>query len=341
MLVRVAKDRAKSVKLPSMKSTSQSHWEFRSAEDVSRFWEKHRHVPGRANGREHHHEERHYLALYLLALANNQLLTYPFQVDQSKEHESPDFMFSWNSGETTGFEVTRATQEEFQCELSLAERSYQQKYGKVIASGEAPQEILPVLGWSDERVDDLASGEAPKFLPPAGWAGDDAERQLCRSLIDTIEKKIAKLRCGKYRPAATYELLIFEHANLPATDRQKMLTAMHSRVRDLQTETPTFRKVSVALPLDVIFDIGGESRVFRYIEPPNLDDPESLHTFSEHSTYAAWFSAERAVQEHRRMGRPVYSTDDKGRTIKETPDGRFEVRLEKDGTETIIKELPH
>jgi hypothetical protein len=154
-----------------------------------------------------------------------------------------------------------------------------------------------------------------------------------------IRKKIAKL--ANFKSAARHDLLVYDDTPFIGADQRSVITAMHEWVQNLPEDKPAFRKISIIKSLDVIFDLGGQSRILRYIEPPNLDDPESLRTFSERSTYAAWFSAERAVQEHRRMGRPVYSTDDEGRTIKETPDGRFEVRLEEDGTEVIVRELRH
>jgi len=316
-----------------MKSSSKGHWEFQSGHDVTRFWEQHRLVPRRANGRKHHNEERFYLGLYLLALAGNELLSYPFSIEQCKEHDSPDFMFTWRSGETTGLEVTRATEELFQREVTLAERMYRNSETK--ASGEAPGDILPVPGSSSNVVDEPAHQER-------GYAGVDApEQELCRLVLGAIEKKLSKLRSNNYLPASDYELLVFEHTPLPAIDRKKVLATMRPCVSALQQRKPAFHKTSLIWSLDLLYDLGGEGRIIRYIEPPDLDDPKSLRTFSERSIYAAWVSAERAVQEHRRMGRPVYSADDEGRMIKETPEGRFEVRLEEDGTELIVRELPH
>jgi hypothetical protein len=179
------------------------------------------------------------------------------------------------------------------------------------------------------------------LLYPLGWAGDQAEKEWCSLFEKAIEKKVAKLNVPKlFKPATSCDLLVYDETPLPAVNRQKVLAALRPSVGKLLEQEHAFAKISIVSSLDVIFDVGGECRILRYVEPPNLDDPASLKAFSERATYAAWFSAERAVQEHRRMGRPVYSTDDEGRIIKETPDGRFEVRLE-DGTEVIIRELPH
>ncbi len=287
-----------------MKSASQGHWQFRSAEDVSRFWEKHRHVPGRADGRKKYQEERFNLGVYLLALVRHDLLTYPFSIEQFEEKVSPDFMFTWESGETTGLEVTRATEQWFERRMTLADRE--------LRNGQEGTAVL---------------------LSPLGWAGDQPEKEWCLLFEKAIEKKVAKLNIPNlFKPASNYDLLVYDETSLPTVDRQKVLTALRTNVRKLMEQEHALGKVSIVSSLDVIFDVGGACRILCYIEPPNLDDPASLQAFSERATYAAWFSAERAVQEHRRAGRPVYSTDAEGRIIKETPDGRFEVRLAEDGT---------
>ncbi len=83
-------------------------WNFATIADVRRFWRSVCSVPGRADGRRHYHEERYSLGLYLLALAEHEQLTYPLRIEQK---ESPDFMLTWPSGELTGLEVTRATEQ--------------------------------------------------------------------------------------------------------------------------------------------------------------------------------------------------------------------------------------
>jgi hypothetical protein len=67
--------------------------------------------------------ERYYLALYLLALADHQLLSYPLKVS---EGDSPDFMLVWKSGETSGLEITRTTDEELQRAITRAEKGQPQ-----------------------------------------------------------------------------------------------------------------------------------------------------------------------------------------------------------------------
>src|SRR4029077_1445475 len=86
-------------------------WEFRSLNDIERFWTEVRTVPMRAECRKHYHEEQYAAALYLLLLGRHGVLSYPLRLD---EGESPDFMLGWPSGETSGLEVTRATTAPFQ-----------------------------------------------------------------------------------------------------------------------------------------------------------------------------------------------------------------------------------
>ena len=100
---RKAKDRANAF-------PRQSCWDFRSRDDIWRFWLWVREVPRRIEGRTPKQYERYYLGLYLLALANHRLLSYPLKV---MEDERPDFVMTWKSGEATGLEVTRATDRSF------------------------------------------------------------------------------------------------------------------------------------------------------------------------------------------------------------------------------------
>jgi hypothetical protein len=178
------------------------HWKFRSVADVRRFWRSVGSVPGRTEGRKHYHEERYSLGLYLLGLAEHEILTYPLRVDQE---ESPDFMLTWPSGELTGLEVTRATEQWLQRTMTASEKEYGRRTIEVAASGEEPEPVsIP--------------------LSQGGWVGDEAEDEW-RSLVQrAIEQKLAKL--PKFRPASRHDLLIYDDTPLPAIDRRKVLAAI-------------------------------------------------------------------------------------------------------------------
>ncbi len=294
---------------------------FRTVEDVRQFWHQYRTVPLRIDGRKPHHEERYCTGLYLLALAEHDLLTYPLSIEQGKQHESPDFLVTLPSGETTGLEVTRATEQWLQLAMKGSEKEARRRKSEPDGTGREPKPVVIPLPWS-------------------GWVGDQAEMEWCSLFKAAIEKKLSKLPAFKL--ACRYDLLVYESAPLPAVDRWKVLSAMHPYVKGLQGENPRLGRISFIVSLDVLYDVGGEVQIFPYIEPPDLEDPGSLKTFSERSEYAGWLSAEKAVQEHIQKGIPIYSMEIGGRVVKQTADGRrFEVAFREDGEEVIIRELSH
>src|SRR5262249_35914153 len=116
--------------------------EIHSFDDVKQLWSSVRSVPGRTEGREHYHEERYYLGLYLLALGTYELLAYPFQVEQEKQqHESPDFMLRWSPGQVTGLKITRATKKSFQSVMTATERMYNRRKAEAALYGETAEPV--------------------------------------------------------------------------------------------------------------------------------------------------------------------------------------------------------
>lgn len=282
-----------------------SSWEFRSLEDIRRFWFQVRDVPRRIEGRSHKQYERYYLGLYLLALADQGLLSYPFK---GREGESPDFTLVWRSGETTGLEVTRATDEEIQAEFTRAEKEHPE-------------------GWA-------------MMASPPGYAGDRLEAQWCVLAWRAIEKKLAML--PGYESASRCDLLVSDDTRMGAGDRRKVLAALSPLVRAARRTEPKLGKMSVVASLDVLYDIGGDSRIFPYIEwsPPMPDETAEGGTFSERIEHAGRIAAEEAIRAHKTAGTPICFIDSKGRLVKETSDGqRFEIRVNEDGEEVTIQKL--
>ncbi len=291
---------------PSMHNS----WTFRGRSDVERFWREVRAVPRRGNGRKHHHEERYCLGLYLLALATHEMLTYPLHVEGG---ESPDFMLTWSSGETTGLEVARATQPSFQQLLSEIDHEYGRREANAAARGNEPEPVSVLL--SDN-----------------GLAGDQVELESCSLLRQAIERKLAKL--PSYRPASSHDLLVCDESRFGVGNRRKVFAAMSSYVKALRKnqETP-FRRISVILSLDVAYDLTGDFRIFPYVE---WSDPHASRDFGERAEYAGQKSVEAAIR-----GRAVYFEDSAGRIVKQAPDGRrFEVRAEAGGEAVVVREIP-
>ena len=298
------------------------HWKFNSTADVRRFWRAVCAVPGRTQGRRHYHEERYSLGLYLLALAEHELLTYPLQVEQGSQHESPDFMLTWPSGELTGLEVTRATEQWVQRAMTASEKEYGRRTATAVASGEEPEPVCISLSR-------------------AGWAGDEAEVEWCLLIRKAIESKLAKL--PNFRLASRHDLVIYDDTPLPAIDRRKVLAAINPWARKLNEKKPAFEKISVIISLDVLFDVGGACRVFPYIDwsAPDIRHPKDFRAFSARVEDAGRMAVERAVGRHTGMQKPVYFEHSRDKIVKLTPSGRrFEVRLRADGEE-IVRELPH
>jgi hypothetical protein len=292
---------------------AERQWEFRSRDELVRFWAQVRNVPRRSNGRTPKQYESYYLGLYLQSLANHELLSYPIEV---VEGESPDFMLTWKSGETTGLEITRATDQELQRWLTRGKKD-----------------------------DAKARATMASF---AGYAGDQVEHEWCSFVREAIEKKLAKLR--KYRDAARHDLLVVDDTRAGAGDRRKVLALLDPWARELKREESKLGKISVVASLDVLYDIGGESRIFPYVHwsAPELDDVISNESFSERAELAGRVTVERAIREPSLKDIPSdetpvpgYYVDKVGRIVRRASDGRrFEVRLQEDGSEVVVRELP-
>jgi len=295
-------------------------WTFRRRSDVERFWREVRDVPRRTNGRKHYHEERFCLALYLLALATHEMLAYPLRVE---EGESPDFMLTWDSGETTGLEVTRATEPSLQSAMTAADHESARRESEAAKSGVEPEPVVIT----------------PSLL---GYANDEPERLFCWLVGETIEKKLDKL--SKFKAASSCELLIADDLPVGA-DSRAAFAAMREWIRSLQPRAGcAFAKISVIKSLDVAFDLGGDFRVFPFIEwsAPKLDDPESARDFAERAEYQGQMAAGDAINHHIAVGDPIYFADSAGRLVKQTPEGRrFVVRVLETGEEVIVRELLH
>jgi hypothetical protein len=294
-------------------------WEIVSKASVEALWLKVRDVPGRTEGRKDRPEERYCLGVYLLALAQHGLLDYPCTIEQG---DAPDFILTKSSGEKIGLEITRATEPWFQRQMTDADRKYNRRKIAAATVGREPEP----MAW---------------FPSPLGWAGDQAEEEWCVLVRRAVEKKITKL--PSFRPSSHHDLLVYDDIPLPAVDRRKVMTALAPWAQQLKQQVPLLRRISVIISLDVLFDVGGASRIFPYIEwsTPDFDTSKSAQTFSERAVYAGRAAADQAIRAHKMARAPIYFLDGKGRLVKQTFDGRrFEVRVRDDGEEVIVQELP-
>jgi hypothetical protein len=187
-------------------TASQSHWTFRSVHDVSEFWEQRRNIPDRGDGSRHYHEERYCLGLYLLALATHAKLAYPLSISQFEEHVSPDFMIRWPSGESTGLEVTRATEEELQKKKTAAHKENRRRQ---VDAATSRAEFRPVT--------------IP--LTTAGWMTGEREKGWCSLFQKAVARKLRKLKGeapefhSSFKAATNYQLLVYDDTPFIGADR--------------------------------------------------------------------------------------------------------------------------
>ncbi|MGB8682899.1 MAG: hypothetical protein WCD12_08455 [Candidatus Binatus sp.] len=282
---------------------------IRSIEDVQRLWLKVREVPSRTEGRKHHHEEEYCLGVYLSALGRNGFLNYPFTLKRGES--SNHFVLKAKSGEVVGLQVTSASEPWLQGEMSSAIRKYLR---------------------------------AEFTTRTFGWVGDEAEKQWCGLIRGAIE--LAKLR--RFAPAARHDLLVYDDTPLAAVDRRKVIAALDPWVRELKSDTPTLGRISIIVSLDVLFDVGGLSRILPYVHwsAPDLDETP-MQSFSERVELAGRVEVERAIREPSedripaaKNSAPAYYVSSNGRIVKRTAEGRrFEVRIKENGGEIIVREL--
>jgi len=178
-----------------------------------------RDVPRRTEGRSKKRYERYYLGLYLLALAEHRLLRFPLKV---LEGESSDFVLVGKSGEETGLEITRATDEDLQATMTRAERN-------------------------------LSDGPAI-IASSFGYGGDQLEMEWCALVRTAVEKKVAKL--SGFKPASRYDVLVPDDTRMGSGDRRKVIQVLTPWVRELKRREPRLGTISVAASLDVLYDIG-------------------------------------------------------------------------------------
>ena len=296
--------------------------EIHSLADVKRLWSSVRLVPGRTEGRQHYHEERFCLGLYLLALGTHDLLAYPVKVAQAKQqHESPDFTLEWPSGQVTGLEVTRATEESFQSLMTAIEKMSSRRKAEVAVYGETPEPV-------NVSLDD-------------GWIDEEPQVKWCSLVQKAIEKKLEKL--PSFKPASRHDLVIYDDTPLLPVQRRKVIEDLHSWVSSVKANRPQLGTVSIIISLDVVFDVSGSVRILPYVEwaATELEAPDESSDLAERIAYAGWHAVKRTLRKPVGTQGPVYFMDSHGRLIKQMADGqRFEVRVKKNGEEVVIKRPP-
>ena len=288
------------------------HWNFRSADDVKQFWKKFQRVPARRR-RSKGDEERYCVGLYFLAQATHGKLEYPIGVEQG---ESPDFMITWRSGKRTGLEVTKATNMWVQREMTRADDEYVKRERAARLSGVEPKGVI--IGLSD-----------------LGWVGDQAEEEWLSFVEQAVQRKLSKL--PNFRAASQHDLLVYDDTPLPAINRQKVIPRLGVWLSETRRSNPALGRVSIIVSLDLLFDSGKTLELLPFL---NWSDPDATPDFGERIEFVGEKAVTTAIRAHKREGRAIHFTDERGRLIKEMPDGtRYEVRVEPNGSEVVIGEI--
>lgn len=148
------------------------------------------------NRRTKDQKEWYCLRRYLLTLAAHNLLSYPLDLSKS---ERPDFIVTDGTRDRYGIEVTEATEQDWQRELTETEAG----------QGDDPAEAIPI-------------GED-------GFAGEQPEHDWCAVVIHAISNKITSLSDPNY-PVGLCDLLIYVNSRMSVVAHERraieLLTAV-------------------------------------------------------------------------------------------------------------------
>jgi hypothetical protein len=193
-------------------------------------------VPLRTEKKDQFAEEVYCLRRYLFPLAHNGLLEFPITVSKQ---ETPDFILAWG-GKKVGLEITKATRQEFEADLTRFDRRQKTK----------------------DYLSDVTTGTM--LLDVLGWAGDSVETEWGTFVLDSILNKLPDL--VSY-PVVECKLLIYDNTPLPAPDLKKSAEAVRLRFAKeplADEKGRSFRAISVIRDPWLIYDIAHKPQILRY-----------------------------------------------------------------------------
>jgi hypothetical protein len=195
-------------------------------------------LPPRTDRKDQLAEEWYCLRRYLFVIAAEGSLRYPLDVCKS---ESPDFLVNRRDGAWDGVEITKATRQEFEADLTNLARGKRTRH------------------YSSDPADGVM------LLSMAGWAGDSAEREWAEYMLKAIENKAAVV--SNYKRVRECDLLIYDNTPTPKPDLKSAVEFLRGSLfgRREQTGFETgFRTVSLIRDPFVICDVQGGSRFLKY-----------------------------------------------------------------------------
>lgn len=201
-------------------------------------------VPGRTEPKDQFAEEIYCLRRYLFPLADGGLLRFPITAAKT---ETPDFLLNWQQDATIGLEVTKATRQEFEADLTRLDRRQKTKY----------------------YPSDLTAGAMQ--LSVAGWAGNALEKEWVDYVLASIADKLEDINTYS---VGGCDLLIYDNTPTGAPDLNMVAEAVRlklSRSPLCSSNGRSFGVVSVIRDPWLIYNIAGPYRILAY--KPEWDVP--------------------------------------------------------------------
>jgi hypothetical protein len=235
------------LKLIPMVSTLKAPWRISACDKFelfSQFGSLGIRVPDRTQPKDQFAEEMYCLRRYLFPLAHDGLLKFPLTVAKS---ETPDFILEWPHERTIGLEVTKATREEFEADLTRLDRKQTTKH----------------------YSSDPAAGAME--LSATGWAGNAPEAEWAEYVLATIADKLKDINTYSVS-SCTYsvsscELLIYDNTPTGAPDLNNAVEAVRLKLSGSFPGASNGRRfgvVSVIRDPWLIYDIAGQHRILAY-----------------------------------------------------------------------------
>jgi hypothetical protein len=238
--VRSGADRPALLESLTMESPPKTSWRISArdrAELFSQFGSLGIRVPGRTEPKDQFAEEIYCLRRYLFPLADGGLLRFPITVAKT---ETPDFLLNWQQDATIGLEVTKATRQEFEADLTRFDRKQETKH----------------------YLSDPATGTMD--LSVAGWAGNAVEREWVEYILASILEKLEDI--DTYSVGGC-DLLIYDNTPTGAPDLNMVAEAVRlklSRSSPSSNNGCRFGVVSVIRDPRLIYNIAGPYRILAY-----------------------------------------------------------------------------
>jgi hypothetical protein len=223
-----------------MASLTKALWQITArdpAELFSQFGSVGIRVPARTEPKDQFAEEMYCLRRYLFPLAHNGLLRFPLM---TVKNETPDFTLNWPQEMTIGSEVTKATRQEFEADLTRFDREQETKH--------YPSD--PAAGTMDLSV--------------AGRAGNAVERELVEYILAS---NLNKLEGIDTYSVGGCDLLIYDNTPTGAPDLNVVAEAVRLNLSGSSPSSKNGRRfgiVSIISDPWLIYNIAGPYQILAY-----------------------------------------------------------------------------